>query len=84
MGKDIGTEIPQTDQGLRAGVGDGDSSLGRSVRDEKLVIGRLTETNQDGGLGSVLADLTRTLNGQPAAGAGIAERAGRPRLALYL
>ena len=80
----VGAEVAQRHQRLAAGVFDFDAGGGRLVRDEHFVFGFLAEVNHGRRLQVELADAAAALHRDPAAGAGVLERALGPGLERQL
>ena len=76
----VGAEVAQADQRLAAGVFDLDAGRGRLVRDEHFVLGLLAEVDHGRRLQGELADAAAALHRDPAAGAGVLQRALRAGL----
>ena len=74
---DVGAEVAEADEGFAAGVFDFDAGGGGFVGDEDFVLGFLAEADHGGGLEGEFANAAFALNGDPAAGAGVFDRAFR-------
>ncbi len=75
VGVDVGAEVAQAHQRLVAGVLDLDAGRGRFVADEDFVLGLWPKWIMAGRLQVAACRCGRALHGDPAAGAGVLERA---------